>query len=167
MALLGVANACMWAPTQRHRHPQPADDGRPAPASGVYNTTRQVGAVLGSAGIAVLMQSRLAAERPAAGGAELDRAAARLLPAALRDAFSTAMADSMLLPAAVLVVGLVAVLFFARPRHQMAPARVADPRPATTAAASWPHGCRRAGRTAAAEPATTAPPPAPETVASR
>ena len=80
---------------------------------------------------------------------------------ALREGFSTAMGQSLLLPAAVLVVGWVAVLCFARPRYQMAPAKVADPRPATTAAA-------QPATTAAAEPATTAAAePAPETVASR
>ena len=36
--------------------------------SGVYNTTRQIGAVLGSAAIAVLIQARLTAELPAAPG---------------------------------------------------------------------------------------------------
>ena len=39
------------------------------------------------------------------------------LPEALRDPFATAMAQSMLLPAAVLVIGFVAVACFATPRH--------------------------------------------------
>ena len=39
------------------------------------------------------------------------------LPPALHDAFSTAMAQSLLLPAAVLLVGIAAVLGFALPRH--------------------------------------------------
>ena len=40
------------------------------------------------------------------------------LPAAFTEGFSQAMATSMLLPAAVLVLGLVASLLFERPRHE-------------------------------------------------
>ena len=65
-ALLGFANAGIWAPLSstatRNLPPRQAGAG-----AGVYNTTRQIGAVLGSAAIAVLMQARLAAELPAAG----------------------------------------------------------------------------------------------------
>jgi hypothetical protein len=49
------------------------------------------------------------------------------LPAALRDGYATAMGQSLLLPAAVLVVGWAAVLLFARPRHQLLPAAPAVP----------------------------------------
>jgi hypothetical protein len=69
--------------------------------------------VLGSAGIAVIMQARITAELP---GGQVDEAAARL-PPALHVGFSAAMAQSLLLPAAVLAAGLVAALCFARPRH--------------------------------------------------
>ena len=48
---------------RRHRHPQPAAASAGA-GSGVYNTTRQVGAVLGSAAIAAVIQARLAADLP-------------------------------------------------------------------------------------------------------
>ena len=112
IALIGVANG-VHVGTHLHRgHPQPADEpgGRPA---GVYNTTRQIGAVLGSAGIAVIMQARITAELP---GGQVDEAAARL-PPALHAGFSAAMAQALLLPAAVLAAGLVAALCFARPRH--------------------------------------------------
>ena len=70
--------------------------------------------MLGSAGIAVLMQAPVAPEPP--GGAQVDEAAARL-PPALHAGFSAAMAQSLLLPAVVLAAGLVAALCFARPRH--------------------------------------------------
>lgn len=63
IALLGVANGFMWAPigstATRNLPMHQAGAG-----AGVYNTTRQVGAVLGSAGIAVLMEARLAANLP-------------------------------------------------------------------------------------------------------
>jgi MFS family permease len=135
VALLGVANGFMWAPisTTATRNLPMAQAGA---GSGVYNTTRQIGAVLGSAGIAVLMQSRLTADLPGApsGGAGSPTGGGRL-PEALRDGFSTAMAQSLLLPAAVLVVGWVAVLCFARPRHLVAPAGF-ESGPATAASAA-------------------------------
>ena len=50
------------------------------------------------------------------------------LPAQVLSPFSTAMAQSMLLPAGVLVLGFLAALAFERPRHQVAPAApVASP----------------------------------------
>jgi len=49
------------------------------------------------------------------------------LPPALHAAFSTAMAQSLLLPAGVLLVGIAAVLGFALPRHL---AQRATPEPA-------------------------------------
>ena len=63
IALIGVANGYMWAPisTSATRNLPMSQAGA---AAGVYNTTRQIGAVLGSAGIAVLMQARIAAELP-------------------------------------------------------------------------------------------------------
>ena len=61
MVLLGVGNAFVWAPNSatatRNLPIQQAGAG-----AGIYNATRQVGAVLGSAAIAVLLDSRLAAQ---------------------------------------------------------------------------------------------------------
>ncbi len=113
IAVMGVGSGFMWAPinTAATRNLPMHQAGAGA---GVYNTTRQVGAVLGSAGIAALMQSRLTAALPGAGSAET---AVRSLPPDLHDAFSTAMAQSLVLPAVVLLVGLAAVLGFATPRH--------------------------------------------------
>ncbi len=72
--------------------------------------------MLGSAAIAVLIDARLAAEGlPAFEGTG---STGGKLPAAFTDGFSQAMATSMLLPAAVLVLGLVASLLFERPRHE-------------------------------------------------
>jgi EmrB/QacA subfamily drug resistance transporter len=115
IALMGVANGFMWSPlsaTATRNLPMHAAGA----GSGVYNTTRQIGSVLGSAGIAVLIQSRLLhAFGPAAAdsGNRFDQSGA--LPAFLQHGFSTAMAQSVLLPAGVLVIGLVAALLFARP----------------------------------------------------
>ena len=63
MALMGVGNAFMWGPlgatATRNLPLSSAGAG-----SGVYNTTRQVGAVLGSAAIAAVIQARLGADLP-------------------------------------------------------------------------------------------------------
>jgi MFS family permease len=120
IGLLGIANGFMWAPlgsTATENLPM----HQAGAGAGIYNTTRQVGAVLGSAGIAVLMQARLSAELPGvAGGASPAGATGQVLPAGLRAGYSDAMAQSLLLPALVLLVGLVAVLFFATPHHMRA-----------------------------------------------
>lgn len=114
MALLGVGNSFVWAPnsatTTRNLPLHQAGAG-----AGVYNATRQVGAVLGAASIAVLIDSRLAAQglptsfTPEAGNAQL--------PDAVLAPFADAMAQAMLLPPAILVLGLLASLLFERPRH--------------------------------------------------
>jgi MFS family permease len=98
LCLMGVANACIWAPISASATRTLAPD-RAGAGSGVYNTARQVGGVLGSAGIAALLQSRLSAEL----GHGTDLAAAT----------SRALAQTLVLPGVVLLVGLVTVLFFA------------------------------------------------------
>ncbi|MEV7131331.1 DHA2 family efflux MFS transporter permease subunit [Arthrobacter sp. NPDC093128] len=117
-AVLGFANAGIWAPLSstatRNLSPRQAGAG-----AGVYNTTRQIGAVLGSAAIAVLMQARLAEELPAAAGGASGEAGLSFggqLPEALHEGFSTAMGQSIMLPAAVIVLGAAVALFFAKPK---------------------------------------------------
>lgn len=113
MALLGVANTCMWGPlaatATRNLPPRSAGAG-----AGVYNTTRQVGAVLGSAAIAACIGGRLAAHgiTPAS---ITDHSGP--MPPAMQEQFARAMAESMLVPAVAFACGLVVVLFFARPSH--------------------------------------------------
>ncbi|AKT52681.1 DHA2 family efflux MFS transporter permease subunit [Arsenicicoccus sp. oral taxon 190] len=118
-ALLGVANGFMWAPISTsatanlERHQAGA-------GSGVYNTTRQIGSVLGSAAIALAMQDRLAAHLPghAGGAAPTAGPGGGHMPAAVAQAFSDAMGDSLLVPAVVIAVGALVALGFERPRHQ-------------------------------------------------
>jgi MFS family permease len=119
-ALLGLASAFVWAPianaTTRNLPPRQAGAG-----SGVYNTTRQVGSVLGSASIAALIQARLAAELPAApggGGAGAAQFTGQSLPEFLHAGFATAMAQAIVLPAVVVLIAALAAAFFARPRAQ-------------------------------------------------
>jgi hypothetical protein len=80
--------------------------------AGVYNAMRQIGAVLGSAGIAVLMDSRLAAN-----GLSFDpsKAGGGSLPHQAYQPFSDAMGQALLITPAVLCLGLAAVLFFETP----------------------------------------------------
>jgi EmrB/QacA subfamily drug resistance transporter len=117
-AVLGLANAGIWAPlsTTATRNLPPRQAGA---GSGVYNTTRQIGAVLGSAAIAVLIQSRLGAELPAVpdgSGKASPMAFGGTLPEALHEGFSTAMGQSIMLPAAVILLGAAVALFFAKPK---------------------------------------------------
>ncbi len=126
LTVFGIGNALVWAPNSATatRNLRMAQAGAGA---GVYNATRQVASVLGSAGIAVLMDSRLASNglvfKPSEG-------ATGALPAQVLQPFSDAMSQAMLLVPAGLAVGLVGVLFFERPTHQRAP--VPAPAPAPT-----------------------------------
>lgn len=123
IALLGVANALVWSPlsiSATRNLP-----GRLAGAgSGVYNTLRQTGAVLGAAAIAALMQSRLVAELGAGAAAQTGA-----VPAASASGYGAAMGQSLALPALVLLLGLAAVLGFARPERLIAVAAPVAPPP--------------------------------------
>ena len=98
----GLGNAMMWGPLSmiatRNLDPQLAGAG-----SSVYNTMRQVGAVIGSAAVAALM------------GAQVAR----------HDSLSAAMGTSLLLPAAVILLGAVIGTAFARTESWSGP----EPRP--------------------------------------
>jgi len=112
---LGVGMAFIWAPlaatATRNLPPRLAGAG-----SGVYNATRTVGAVLGSAGMAAFMTSRITSQMPPmpdgdAFGARGAKGAALQLPEFLREPFSAAMSQSMLLPAFIALFGIAAALF--------------------------------------------------------
>jgi EmrB/QacA subfamily drug resistance transporter len=116
MALMGVANAFMWAPlaATATRNLPMASAGA---GSGIYNTTRQIGAVLGSAAIAALIEARLTANLPGVPQDMSQRTTGVKLPPQLADGFATAMSQTLLLPAAVLLLGVVAALAFTKPTH--------------------------------------------------
>ncbi len=120
--LLGCTNSFVWGPlaTSANRNLPPRMAGA---GSGVYNTTRQIGSVIGSAAIAVMMESRIAAHLPgvAAGGGAEARMGGGAMPAAVAEPFAKALSESMILPAAVALVGWVAVLFFEQSKHLVAP----------------------------------------------
>lgn len=100
IALMGVANGCVWAPTSSTamRRLEMASAGA---GSGVYNTTRQVGAVLGSAAIGALMQARLVVHGDA----------------------GQAVADAMFLPAVVVLLGGLATMAFRTGEQSVSTAR--------------------------------------------
>ncbi|MFJ9365754.1 DHA2 family efflux MFS transporter permease subunit [Nocardia sp. NPDC101769] len=105
----GLANSCIWASlasvATRNLPMHQAGAG-----AGVYNTTRQLGSVLGSAAVAALMSARLTAAGLGDGALSIG-AAGHLAPGAL-DRFSTALGQAMILPAAALVVGALAAALF-------------------------------------------------------
>ncbi|MGV0835924.1 MFS transporter [Mycolicibacterium thermoresistibile] len=110
---LGVGMAFIWSPlaatATRNLPLHLAGAG-----SGVYNTTRQVGSVLGSAGMAAFLTGRLSAEMPD-GSAATPRGEGQLavLPDFLHGPYAAAMSQSMLLPAFVALFGVVAAIFLA------------------------------------------------------
>ncbi|MBB2994421.1 DHA2 family efflux MFS transporter permease subunit [Paeniglutamicibacter cryotolerans] len=115
---MGIGSAMIWPSVSMTatRDLGQADAGA---GSGVYNTTRQVGSVLGSALIALMMESRIAAETtlatagmqgaaPAADAGEMGGA----IPVFLHAAVSTALGQALLLPGIVaMVAALVAFAF--------------------------------------------------------
>jgi EmrB/QacA subfamily drug resistance transporter len=116
LAAIGVGMAFVWSPltATATRHVPPELAGA---SSGVYNTIRQLGSVLGSAGMAAFMPSRISAEMPwlsdaaGASGGPGESGEGLALPEFVRDPFSAAMAQSMLLPAFVALFGIVAAIF--------------------------------------------------------
>ena len=121
MALLGFGMAGVWAPlaatATRNLPPQLAGAG-----SGVYNATRQVGAVLGAA--VHRRTHRLPPRRPGPRLHHVPEGAGTGggLPSQVFEPFSTAMAQTLLLPVIVLALGFVACLAFEQMRHLTAPA---------------------------------------------
>lgn len=113
--ILGFGNAGMWGPlaTTATRDLPPRQAGA---GSGIYNTMRTVGSVLGSAAIAAFMQSRLEVNLPGASDATGGFGGGKM-PDAVAGPFADAMSQTMLLPAAVILLGVAAVLVLRRPKH--------------------------------------------------
>ncbi|MDL9937052.1 MFS transporter [Gordonia sp. ABSL1-1] len=138
MALMGVASAGIWAPLAAT-----ATRGLPwhqaGAGAGVYNTTRMIGSVLGTAAIGVLMQVLLAHKLPGV-DTEGHGGVVGQLPLPYRDGFAQAMGQSLYLASAVLLVGFVAALFLIRPPHQAPPVASAPAEPAALAPDVAPTG---------------------------
>jgi hypothetical protein len=111
LTAMGIGMAFIWSPlaatATRNLPPQLAGAG-----SGVYNATRQVGSVLGSAGMAAFMTSRISAEMPPMPAeAPQSEGSVIQLPAFLHEPFAAAMSQSLLLPAFFALLGVIAALF--------------------------------------------------------
>ncbi|WP_460801600.1 DHA2 family efflux MFS transporter permease subunit [Microbacterium sp. GXF6406] len=108
-AVMGIGSAGMWGPlaTTATRRLSPRDAGA---GSGIYNTTRTVGSVLGSAAIAVFMQARLEANLPGSADAA-GSISGGTLPDVVATGFAAAMGQAILLPACAILLSLVACLF--------------------------------------------------------
>ena len=108
-ALVGISASLIWGPlamvATRGLPPQLAGAG-----SGVYNTTRQVGAVSGSAVIAAVTSARLTVHL-GEGGSTAVGASGGAMPTQVLDGFAAAMGESMYVPATLLVLAVVSVLF--------------------------------------------------------
>jgi EmrB/QacA subfamily drug resistance transporter len=106
----GLGSVFVWGPLATSATRQ-LPSARAGAGSGVYNTMRQVGSVLGSAAIAMAMAARTEVHLP--DGPQLDATGA--LSAASADGYSLALTESMLVPCAVLVVGAIAAWFIVGP----------------------------------------------------
>jgi EmrB/QacA subfamily drug resistance transporter len=106
----GIGMAFIWSPlaatATRNLPPRLAGAG-----SGVYNTTRQVGSVLGSAGMAAFMTWRISSEMPPMLTEGPGEGSVTQLPAWLHEPFAAAMSQALLLPAFFALFGVVAALF--------------------------------------------------------
>ncbi|MGB3486097.1 MAG: MFS transporter [Mycobacterium sp.] len=124
---LGVATAFVFAPLAATATRNLAPDVAGA-ASGVYNATRQVGSVLGSAAIAAFMTAQISAEIPGSAPNRAPEGAVTELPTFLLEPFASALSQSLLLPAFVALFGIIAALFLLGTRSRRAvPARRAVP----------------------------------------
>ncbi|OBB11001.1 MFS transporter, partial [Mycobacteriaceae bacterium 1482268.1] len=106
----GVGMAFIWSPLAATATRNLAADVAGA-GSGVYNATRQVGSVLGSASMAAFMSARITAEMPLAADGSGGEGSVTQLPGFLHEPFAAAMSQSLLLPAFVALFGVVAALF--------------------------------------------------------
>ncbi len=110
LTAMGIGAAFVWSPlaatATRNLAPESAGAG-----SGIYNATRQVGAVLGSAAMAAFMTGRIGSELADAGVEVLADGPAPALPGYLHGPFSDALSQSLLLPAFVALFGVVCAIF--------------------------------------------------------
>lgn len=129
--VMGLASSSIWGPLSmsatRDLPVRWAGAG-----SGVYNATRQLGSVLGSAAIAAIIAWQLEANLPGAGPVGSTEGVHTALPDALLEPFSLAMRHAAFFPAVLALLGVVAASFLVKPVFP------GGRRPAGTAATSAP-----------------------------
>lgn len=117
-ALLGISMAFIWGPlgaaALRNLPMNQAGAG-----SGVYNTTRQIGAVLGSATISAIITWRIGENLPGHSGGSFSEggvSSTGKLPAIALQGFSDSMAQSLWFVVASALVAALVVLLLQRPK---------------------------------------------------
>ena len=117
--VFGLGNAFMWGPlsttSTRNLPPQVA-----GAASGVYNTGRQLGSVIGSAAIASLVTARLTHYLPGVSQEFSQSSGGAGVPTEIAERFTSAMTDSLMMPAIGLLAAAAAASFLITPRTQQA-----------------------------------------------
>jgi len=123
--VMGIGSAGVWPSVSftANRDLGPSEAGA---GSGIFNTTRQIGAVIGSACIAAVMQATISSQtssaiselppaakaQAASHASEGAQSAGGLVPEFLHAAFATAYGQSVLLPAIAALAGCVVALCF-------------------------------------------------------
>ena len=110
LTVTGIGMAFIWSPLAATATRNLASSVAGA-GSGVYNATRQVGSVLGSASMAAFMTTRISAEMPLAADGPAGEGSVGQLPGILHEPFAAAMSQSLLLSAFIALVGVVAAMF--------------------------------------------------------
>ena len=110
LTVTGIGMAFIWSPLAATATRNLASNVAGA-GSGVYNATRQVGSVLGSASMAAFMTTRISAEMPLAADGPAGEGSVAQLPGILHEPFAAAMSQSLLLSAFIALVGVVAAMF--------------------------------------------------------
>ena len=140
MSALGVGAACLWGPlsatANRNLPMHQAGAG-----AGIYNTTRQVGAVLGSAFAALLLDARLRAHDLAAtaGAGEAAGMGSGGMPSPAAEAYTAAFRETLWIVPVALCLGLITVLFLEVPKHFAGRPGRPSAAPAASAPASSTH----------------------------
>lgn len=114
-AMLGIGNSGMWSPLSMEatRNLSGAQAGA---GSGVFNATRQVGAVIGAATLAAVLTNRVAANMPPIpGGNSGGPQTSGQLPEFLRASFSTALSQTMWMTVIACALVFIAVFFLRSP----------------------------------------------------
>lgn len=112
--LTGIANGMVWGPlgaiATRNLPVRHSGTG-----SGIYNTNRQIGAVLGSAAVGALFVNRIDAHLAGSGGGGGQfEGTPSAIPSVIHEPYSTALSQTGLLPVAFLVLGALACSLFIR-----------------------------------------------------
>lgn len=120
-AIMGIGSSCVF-PTVSMTATRDLGPANAGAGSGIYNTTRQLGAVLGSALIASAMEARIAEEIAkstagmpgAANGGFSEASIGQAIPDFLHGAVSAGLGQSLLVPGIAGLLGAVVCLFFKR-----------------------------------------------------